>query len=1179
MNIFCFIFDKYSDFEHYESVSSLPGDAQEWAGLILNDSPKKSVYWTYAHLAALDRGLPEDFTRWELMSEEGLTVAHVAAFSGNLPSRFDQWNLQNADGWTVAHVAAEYGHLPEGFDQWQLAQKNGFTVAHVAARHGGLPPGFDRWAMANLYGRTVAHVAAEHGGLPPGFGQWALSEETGWTVAHDAAGHGHLPEGFDQWILADCRGWTVAHVAAAHGGLPRGFDQWKLADENGWTVAHVAAGHGGLPAGFNLWGLADRHGRTVAHVAAGAGGLPPEFDGWSMADRNGWTVAHVAAGNDCLPAGFEGWGMATWSGWTIAHVAGSRGGLPPDFRRWDLAGRNGRTVAHAAGEAAALPDDFDLWDLADAKGLTVAHELAFQGGLPERVPDDVLRIEDGEGFSVAEAVWSTVRFGHSHDLNARAKAILQAQGKDVAGLQGWAIVDEDLDEFQGIPPRMDCCQRNKNYSRHFSFEISDRKKYYSLLSGQSDPVEWNYLAFGYRSSCMCFAHIAARRSELPSDFSDWELYFQDYIGEKAYVAHYAAKTGVLPKNFDKWDLIGNEGSSVAHLVIINHSLPDYFDRWHLTDKLGRTVAHIAAAWGVLPDSVSDDVLHYLDDDGISVAETAWNSIYRNSYYICKRAKIVLIANGKDVKKLQGLGMNYHDLDETPSYLFDYISGRRKRTPLERLNFNFRSFDDEREYHSIVKLPKESSEWSKKIRESSWDSDVWWTCAHLAAERGELPAGFEQWEIKDSIGWTVAHVAVGSDRLPDGFDKWELASKNGWTVAHEAARLGRLNENVSDEVLLLENNLHVPVARIVWSTNFIGNGHNLNARSKEILLRLGFRPRHLRSMQGAAITEADLDVRDKSAHYMFPDGKRDDGIVDIRMTFDFKTPQDEEKYILARRLPGTAPEWLRTISESECFDGIGYTCAHLAAKLGELPPDFTRWDARYINGWNVACYAALHDNLSENFSMWNLAYDLNTTAAHNIYPKCKLPNDFVNWEMAITDGTTVAHTHVRSSSLPTWFDRWDMRDNKGKTVAHVAAVHGNLPQDFNKWYMLDSHENKIVRKSTGWRKQYHKPEISTHGSHGNTVAHIAARCKKLPDDFDQWELRGISGQSVAHDAAKSHSLPVSVPDSVLRLTDNDRVSVANVILSKNNVKEFPISFLKRAVAIRAEMRKNAKTSLS
>ena len=64
-------------------------------------------------------------------------------------------------------------------------------------------------------------------------------------------------------------------------------------------------------------------------------------------------------------------------------------------------------------------------------------------------------------------------------------------------------------------------------------------------------------------------------------------------------------------------------------------------------------------------------------------------------------------------------------------------------------------------------------------------------------RCRLPAGFSYWEICDlEDGYTVAHVAARRGDLPNGFDRWDLADDDGWTVAQEAARAGTLPNDIN-----------------------------------------------------------------------------------------------------------------------------------------------------------------------------------------------------------------------------------------------------------------------------------------------------------------------------------------------------------------------------------------------
>ena len=56
-----------------------------------------------------------------------------------------------------------------------------------------------------------------------------------------------------------------------------------------------------------------------------------------------------------------------------------------------------------------------------------------------------------------------------------------------------------------------------------------------------------------------------------------------------------------------------------------------------------------------------------------------------------------------------------------------------------------------------------------------------------ARKGELPTGFDQWEIARADGWSVAHMAASRGLLPPDFDRWELANEAGVTVLEVYAK--------------------------------------------------------------------------------------------------------------------------------------------------------------------------------------------------------------------------------------------------------------------------------------------------------------------------------------------------------------------------------------------------------
>ncbi|WP_291321169.1 ankyrin repeat domain-containing protein [Desulfonatronospira sp.] len=72
-----------------------------------------------------------------------------------------------------------------------------------------------------------------------------------------------------------------------------------------------------------------------------------------------------------------------------------------------------------------------------------------------------------------------------------------------------------------------------------------------------------------------------------------------------------------------------------------------------------------------------------------------------------------------------------------------------------------------------------------------------TVAHVAAAKGNIPEGFD-WEQygcrRDNQGRTVYHFAAEGGCLPVGFDRWDVADDDGFTVAHFAACHNNIPEN-------------------------------------------------------------------------------------------------------------------------------------------------------------------------------------------------------------------------------------------------------------------------------------------------------------------------------------------------------------------------------------------------
>lgn len=111
-------------------------------------------------------------------------------------------------------------------------------------------------------------------------------------------------------------------------------------------------------------------------------------------------------------------------------------------------------------------------------------------------------------------------------------------------------------------------------------------------------------------------------------------------------------------------------------------------------------------------------------------------------------------------------------------------------------------------------------------------------------------------------------------------------------------------------------------------------------------------------------------------------------------------------------------------------------------------------------------------------------------------------------------------------FPAGFRQWDLHDPDGVLcLAHLAARNGRLPEDFDQWDIRDRY--------------------------GRTVAHEAALAGTLPAFFDQWEMVGptpVYGWcSVAHAAAWSGHLPEKFDR--WELATEDGWTVAHVVAVK------------------------------
>jgi hypothetical protein len=62
--------------------------------------------------------------------------------------------------------------------------------------------------------------------------------------------------------------------------------------------------------------------------------------------------------------------------------------------------------------------------------------------------------------------------------------------------------------------------------------------------------------------------------------------------------------------------------------------------------------------------------------------------------------------------------------------------------------------------------------------------------------GNLPGGFDRWDLVDGRGYAVAHVAAMFGHLPEGFARWDLTSGDGLNVAEVKAAAEMMRKRLS-----------------------------------------------------------------------------------------------------------------------------------------------------------------------------------------------------------------------------------------------------------------------------------------------------------------------------------------------------------------------------------------------
>lgn len=98
------------------------------------------------------------------------------------------------------------------------------------------------------------------------------------------------------------------------------------------------------------------------------------------------------------------------------------------------------------------------------------------------------------------------------------------------------------------------------------------------------------------------------------------------------------------------------------------------------------------------------------------------------------------------------------------------------------------------------------------------------------------------------------------------------------------------------------------------------------------------------------------------------------------------------------------------------DGLGWTVAHEAAKLGRIPAGFSRGQWAEVDDFMnpVANIAAKFGTLPEDFEFWDIRDDIGNTPGH------------------------VAAINGKTDALPASFNAWDAANHDGKTVKDLVA---------------------------------------------------------------------------------------------------------------------------------------------
>lgn len=92
------------------------------------------IDFSVAHLCAIIGVYPKNFKTWEItcgLNGRDVSVAELGAMFDTLPRGFHRWDITDKEGWSVAHMYAALRDLPSDFTLFNLVTKDNVTVRDV----------------------------------------------------------------------------------------------------------------------------------------------------------------------------------------------------------------------------------------------------------------------------------------------------------------------------------------------------------------------------------------------------------------------------------------------------------------------------------------------------------------------------------------------------------------------------------------------------------------------------------------------------------------------------------------------------------------------------------------------------------------------------------------------------------------------------------------------------------------------------------------------------------------------------------------------------------------------------------------------------------------------------------------------------------------------------------------